>query len=191
VNYIWTGRYFDNVQSPTEGHAYGFELGGGVTLGDRHDPFQRTVLRYLGFVPTGKSRLQLRAEAGALFAPAGANIPATQLFRTGGDTTVRGYGYLDIGVPLPGGLVGFGRYLTVGSAEWQRPITHNGQPTTFEHTLFVDAGAVANEPGELRARVGVGTGVRWRSPVGPVEAAVAYGVESHKFRIHFTAGFVF
>jgi translocation and assembly module TamA len=33
--------------------------------------------------------------------------------------------------------------------------------------------------------------VRWRSPVGPVEAAVAYGVESHKFRIHFTAGFVF
>jgi translocation and assembly module TamA len=191
VNYIWTGRYFDNIQSPTQGHGYGFELGGGVTLEGRHDPFQRTVLRYLGFQPTGKSRLQLRAEAGAVFAPSGANIPATQLFRTGGDTTVRGYPYLDIGVPLPGGVIGFGRYLTVGSVEWQRPITHNGQPTTFEHTLFVDAGAVANEPSELRARVGVGTGVRWRSPVGPVEAAVAYGVETHKFRIHFTAGFVF
>ncbi|MBK6008854.1 BamA/TamA family outer membrane protein [Ramlibacter ginsenosidimutans] len=191
VNYIWTGRYFDNIQSPTQGHGYGFELGAGVTLDDRHDPFQRTVLRYLGYRPTGKSRLQLRAEAGALFAPSGANIPATQLFRTGGDTTVRGYPYLDIGVPLPGGVIGFGRYLTVGSVEWQRPITHNGQPTTFEHTLFVDAGAVANEPSELRARVGVGTGVRWRSPVGPVEAAVAYGVETHQFRIHFTAGFVF
>jgi translocation and assembly module TamA len=33
--------------------------------------------------------------------------------------------------------------------------------------------------------------VRWRSPVGPVEMAVAYGVEPRKFRLHFTAGFVF
>ncbi len=191
VNYIWTGRYFDNVQSPTTGHGYGLEVGGGVTLQGKHDLFQRTVARYLGYYPTGRSRIQLRGEAGAVFAPAGANIPATQLFRTGGDTTVRGYSYLDIGVPLPGDVVGPGRYMTVGSVEWQRPITHNGQPTTFEHTLFVDAGAVANHPSEFRARVGVGTGVRWRSPVGPVEAALAYGVETQRFRIHFTAGFVF
>src|SRR3954469_7974737 len=170
VNYIWTGRYYDNVQSPTRGHGYGFELGGGVTLRDKHDPFQRTLVRYLGFYPFERSRLQLRAEAGAVFAPQGANIPATQLFRTGGDTTVRGYPFLDIGVPLPGDLVGPGRYLTVGSVEWQRPIRLNDQPTRFEHTLFVDAGAVANHPGELQPRVGVGTGIRWRSPVGPLEA---------------------
>jgi translocation and assembly module TamA len=37
----------------------------------------------------------------------------------------------------------------------------------------------------------VGTGVRWRSPVGPVEAAIAYGVQAKRFRLHFSAGFVF
>lgn len=191
ANYIWTGRYFDNIQVPTSGYGIGVELGGGVTLAGENDLFQRTLVRWLGFRPLQRGRLQLRAEAGAVFARAGAKVPATQLFRTGGDTSVRGYKYLDIGVPLPGGLVGPGRYLAVGSVEWQRPITVRGNTTQFEHTVFVDAGAVADRVGDLRPKVGVGSGVRWRSPVGPIEAAIAYGVQARKFRLHFTAGFVF
>jgi translocation and assembly module TamA len=191
VNYIWTGRYFDSLQSPSSGYGVGFELGGGVTLAGDHSPFQRTVLRWLGYRPMPTGRLQLRAEGGAVFARQSALIPSGSLFRTGGDTTVRGYKFLDIGVPLPGDLVGPGRYLALGSAEWQRPISRRGQSTQFEHTLFVDAGAVADRVGDLRPKVGVGTGVRWRSPVGPVEAALAYGVQARKLRLHFTAGFVF
>ena len=190
-NYIWTGRYFDDLQLPSRGYGVAFELGGGVTLGTVRQPFQRTVLRWLGFRPLERGRLQLRAEAGAVIARRNATIPAPQLFRTGGDTTVRGYKFLDIGVPLPGGLVGPGRYLTVGSLEWQRPILSGGKRTEFEHTLFVDAGSVADQIGDLHAKVGVGTGVRWRSPVGPVEAALAYGVQPRRFRLHFSAGFVF
>jgi translocation and assembly module TamA len=191
VNYVWTGRYFDNVQQPSSGYGIGIEFGGGLTLGGNGHAFQRTLVRWLGYRPLPKGRLQLRAEGGAVLAREGARIPATQLFRTGGDTSVRGYGYLDIGVPLAGGLVGPGRYLADGSIEWQRPIRWRGQATAFEHTLFVDAGAVADQPGQLRAKVGVGTGVRWRSPVGPVEAAIAYGVQAKRFRLHFSAGFVF
>jgi translocation and assembly module TamA len=190
-NFIWTGRYFDNVQSPTSGQAIGFELGAGYTLEGDRQPFQRTLVRWLGYQPLEGSRLELRAEAGGVFAKGNPNIPATQLFRTGGDTSVRGYGYLDIGIDLGDGVIGPGRYMTVGSVEWQRPITLRGQRTQFEHTLFVDAGAVADKPSQLRAQYGVGTGVRWRSPVGPVEAAVAYGVDPKRFRLHFSAGFVF
>lgn len=191
ANYAWTGRYFGNAQMPSSGYGIGVEFGGGFTLGGNGHPFQRTLVRWLGYRPLTQGRLQLRAEGGAVFARQGARIPATQLFRTGGDTSVRGYGYLDIGVPLPGGLVGPGRYLADGSIEWQRPIRWKGEATAFEHTLFVDAGAVADEPTQLHAKVGVGTGVRWRSPVGPVEAAIAYGVQSRRFRLHFSAGFVF
>ncbi len=190
-NYIWTGRYFDNLQNPSSGFGIAFELGGGITLGSRRQPFQRTVVRWLGYRPLQKGRLQLRAEGGAVLAASTARVPAPQLFRTGGDTTVRGYRFLDIGVPLPGGLVGPGRFLAVGSAEWQRPIVRAGQPTQFESILFVDAGAVADHIGQLRPKVGVGTGVRWRSPVGPIEAAIAYGVQPRRFRLHLTAGFQF
>ncbi|MCC2632603.1 MAG: surface antigen [Ramlibacter sp.] len=156
-----------------------------------NEPFQRTVLRGLVYRPLGSGTLKLRAEAGAVFAKANAPIPATQLFRTGGDTTVRGYKFLDIGVPLDDGLVGPGRYLGVASVEWQKPIVRRGQPTQFDHVVFIDSGAVADKVGDLRPKFGVGTGVRWRSPLGPVEASIAYGVQPREFRLHFTAGFVF
>jgi len=191
ANYVWTGRYFDNQQLPNSGYGIGIEFGGGITLEGNGHPFQRTLVRSISYWPLERGRIQVRAEGGAVFAREGATVPATQLFRTGGDTSVRGYGFLDIGVPLADGLVGPGHYLAVGSVEWQRPIQIRGEPSAFEHTLFVDAGAVAERPQELRAKVGVGTGVRWRSPVGPIEAAIAYGVDPRKFRVHFTAGFVF
>ncbi|MEO5670395.1 MAG: BamA/TamA family outer membrane protein [Ramlibacter sp.] len=191
VNYVWTGRYFDSVTFPTRGHGLGFEVGGGVALTGERGPFQRTVLRWLGLRPLREGRLQLRAEVGAVLARPATQVPSTQLFRTGGDTTVRGYGFREIGVALPGGQVGPGRYMAVGSVEWQRPIRWQGKVTDFESVAFVDAGAVSDKPSELRFSAGVGGGVRWKSPVGPVQADIAYGVKPRKFRLHLSVGFVF
>jgi translocation and assembly module TamA len=191
ANYVWTGRYFDSLTFPTRGHGLGAELGGGVTLTGDRAVFQRTVLRGLFLRPLKQGRLQLRGEAGAVLARSSARVPSTQLFRTGGDTTVRGYGFREIGVELPGGQVGPGRYLAVGSVEWQRPIRWDGRATEFESVLFVDAGGVADRLGDLRLSTGVGTGVRWKSPVGPVQADLAYGVESKKVRLHMSVGFTF
>lgn len=191
VNYVWTGRHFRNLPTPTGGFGLGAELGGGVTLGGDRSPFARGLVRWLGLRPLSRGRLQLRAEGAAVVVRSSARLPATLLFRTGGDTTVRGYGFRDIGVALPGGGVGPGRYEAVGSVEWQRPIRRNGVDSAWESLLFVDTGAVANRPGDLRPVVGVGTGVRWRSPIGPVEGALAYGVQPRRFRLHLTVGFQF
>ena len=191
VNYVWTGRYFDSLTFPTSGYGLGAELGGGVTLSGDRGVFQRTVLRGLLLRPLKQGRLQFRGEAGAVLARSSARVPSTQLFRTGGDGTVRGYGFREIGVELPGGQTGPGRYLAVGSVEWQRPIRWNGRATEFESVLFVDAGGVADRPGDLRLSTGVGTGVRWKSPVGPVQADIAYGVKSKSVRLHMSVGFVF
>jgi translocation and assembly module TamA len=191
VNYVWTGRYFDSLTNPTRGYGAGIELGGGVTLAGSHDVFQRTVFRWLGLRPLADGRLQLRAELGAVLARPSAQIPATQMFRTGGDTTVRGYGYRDIGVALANGQIAPGRYEAVGSVEWQRPLKRQGLPTNFESVLFIDTGAVSDKVGDLRFSTGVGTGVRWRSPVGPVQADIAYGIKAKRFRLHMSVGFVF
>ncbi len=193
ANYVWTGRYFDNLPFPGNGYGLGFELGGGTTLGADRQPFGRTVGRWLGIkgLSGGNGRLAMRAEGGAVLANKTANLPSSQLFRTGGDTTVRGYDLRDIGVPLADGGVGPGRYLAVGSVEWQRPIKQNGVPGDFENTLFVDAGAVADSPRELRPSVGVGTGIRWRSPIGPLAASVAYGIKARQVRFHLSVGFAF
>ena len=191
ANYVWTGRYFDSLPFPGRGYALGFELGAGTTLGQDRQPFSRTVGRWLGIKPLARGRIALRAEAGAVVSKDTARIPATQLFRTGGDTTVRGYKFRDIGIPLGNGVVGPGRYLAVGSIEWQRPITLKGQTSEFEHTVFVDAGAVADKPQDLRPSLGLGTGVRWRSPIGPLQIDLAYGLKVKQARLHISVGFVF
>ncbi len=190
-NYVWTGRYFDSLPFPSKGYGVGFEAGGGVTLGDRRQPFVRGVGRWLSVHSLSNSRIATRAEAGAVIAADNARVPSTQLFRTGGDSTVRGYGYRTIGIPLTGGVVGPGRYMAVGSVEWQRPIMKDGLPTEWEHTVFMDAGAVADNVKDLKPSVGIGTGVRWRSPIGPLQIDLAYGVKVKALRLHVNVGFVF
>ncbi|WP_239027192.1 autotransporter assembly complex protein TamA [Ramlibacter algicola] len=191
ANYIWAGRYFDRLPYPTRGHSLGLEVGGGLTLVGSKSPFQRTVVRALKIQPLEDSRIQWRGEAGAVLAPDRARVPATQLFRTGGDTTVRGYGLREIGVVRDNGVVVPGRYMAVGSVEWQRPIRRGGVETNFEHALFIDGGAVADQVDRLRPWWGVGTGVRYKSPLGPLQADLAYGVKVHSFRLHLTLSSTF
>ena len=190
-NYVWTGRYFDSLPFPSRGYGLGFEAGGGVTLSERRQPFARAVGRWLGIHSLTGSRIATRAEVGAVIAADSARVPSTQLFRTGGDSTVRGYGYRTIGIPLAGGVIGPGRYEAVGSVEWQRPILKDGVATEWEHTIFMDAGAVADRAKDLRPSVGIGTGLRWRSPIGPLQIDLAYGVRVKALRLHVNVGFVF
>ena len=191
ANYAWSGRYFDSLPFPRSGFGVGFELGGGSTLSGKRMPYTRAAGRWMGIVPLERGRLALRAEGGGVWAQDSARIPESQLFRTGGDTSVRGYGYRDIGIPLANGAMGPGRYMTTASVEWQRPILRAGRPTEFENTLFIDAGAVADRPQDLRPVFGIGTGVRWKSPIGPLQIDLAYGIKPKRFRLHMSVGFVF
>ena len=200
ANYAWTLRYFDSLPFPSSGWGLGLELGGGTTLGSTRAPYSRGLARLLGYLPLDRSdsplarragRLALRAEVGAVLAKEGITLPSTQLFLTGGDNSVRGYGYRDIGITLPDGQTTAGRYLTLASLEWQRPIVINGRLTDWESTVFMDAGAVADKPADLRAKVGVGVGARWKSPIGPLQVDLAYGVAVEKLRLHLSVGFSF
>ncbi len=197
----WTWQGFNNPTAPTRGWGLAAELGAGSTLRTAHDPFVRALLRWQGFVGLGRvqmneqlsraSRLSLRLQGGAVLARRQAAIPATQLFLSGGDTTVRGYGWQSIGAHLQGNQIYGGRYLAVASVEWQRPIALRGNLTDFESATFIDIGAVGNSPAEMRPRVGLGAGLRWRSPVGPLQADLAWGVQAHQLKLHLRLGFSF
>ena len=201
ANYSWTGRYFNSNLAPTRGYGLGLELGAGSTLGERHEPYARSLLRWQWFVPLGRvegedgrgrrSRLAVRTDLGAVLARTNAPVPVTELFLTGGDATVRGYAYRSIGARTENNQLYGGRYLAVGSIEWQRPMLRDGRVSDWENTFFIDAGAVADRVRALDPRVGVGTGVRWRSPVGPLQADLAYGVRVHSLRLHMRLGFNF
>lgn len=202
ANYAVTLRNFDSTPFPSRGWGLGLEVGGGTTLGAEHEPYGRVLARGLTYLPLERNssvtkpgqdagRIAVRAEAGAVWARDGAVLPSTQLFLTGGDTSVRGYTYRDIGVSRSNGVVTPGRFLATGSVEWQRPIMLNGRVSDWESTIFLDAGAVADQVQELRAKVGVGAGVRWKSPIGPLQIDLAYGLEVKLLRLHMNVGFSF
>lgn len=218
-NYSWTWRHFDTLPYPNRGYGLGLTLGLGTTLGRVRYPFVSTQARWLGYwpldpvadvldsmlqrvrypdaitVPTESGgrlgRLALRLQGGAVLGDTDAPIPDTQLFLTGGDASVRGYGLRDIGVPQSDGSVVAGRYMAVASLEWQRPIWRDGARTPWESVLFVDAGAVTNQATAVNAQVGVGAGLRYNSPVGPLQLDMAYGVDAQRWRIHLNVGFSF
>jgi translocation and assembly module TamA len=58
--------------------------------------------------PLGQSWYgQARVELGQVHLPTGVAVPESQLFRAGGDDSVRGYGYRSLG-PVTDGVVGSG-----------------------------------------------------------------------------------
>jgi len=194
ANFGWTRRQFDNMPFPTRGHGLAAEVGVGWTVAQKGAPFLRARGRWQGLWPLPDERmgrLSVRLEGGAVVAKTSTPVPDSQLFLTGGDQTVRGYALRDIGVPDASGTTNPGRLLTVGSLEWQRPIWSHGVRTAWESTVFVDAGSVANQVSDLHAKVGVGAGVRYISPVGPLQVDLAYGVATRRLRLHLSVGFSF
>jgi translocation and assembly module TamA len=193
LNYAWTWRRFDSMPFPTQGTGWGLELGYGVTLGTPREPFGRWLARGMWLLPLGPQlgRLALRGETGSVVSKNANALPATQLFIAGGDNSVRGYAPGSLGITQANGTVRPGQYLSVGSLEWQRPIRWNQQRTDWESAVFVDAGAVADQPTQLHAQLGYGVGARWRSPVGPLRIDLAYGQATQKLRLHLSVGFIF
>ncbi|WP_028485010.1 autotransporter assembly complex family protein [Thioalkalivibrio sp. ALE17] len=132
----------------------------------------------------GPGRVLARADAGFTEVDAVQDLPSSLRFYAGGDASIRGYGYQRVGPRNEDGDVIGGRHKVVGSLEYDYPVVGN-----WSAAAFVDAGNVVNEWDEFDPVYGVGIGVRWRSPVGPIRVDLAHGPDSEDdFRIHFSMG---
>ncbi|MBW8369219.1 MAG: autotransporter assembly complex protein TamA [Arenimonas sp.] len=137
-----------------------------------------------------RDRLLLRAEAGTTLSDDFAEFPPSLRFYAGGDRSVRGYAYREIGEQFEtlGGdryVVG-GKHLAVASVEYERMFTRQ-----WGGAVFVDAGDAFDRRDDFKAELGVGVGVRWRSPVGPVRVDIARGLgdaAGSSLRLHFNIG---
>jgi len=187
VTYAVTRRKVDNLLFPTKGHVLNWQLGGALLA---EEPFARASVKGLFYFPLNpKNLVLLRGEAGAVMSKQKDGIPATYLFRAGGDQSVRGYAYQELGVEVDntaGTATVGGRYLATASAEYQ----HWLRPA-WGAAVFYDAGNAADRLSGLHPKSGYGVGVRWKSPVGPLNVDAAYGHSVKKVRLHFSLGISF
>jgi translocation and assembly module TamA len=186
LTYAVTRRELDNLVTPTRGWVLSGQIGGALLPVFTDEQFIRAYGRAFYLRPLGTaSTLVLRAEAGAVGSRNKAGVPETFLFRAGGDQSVRGYAYQELGVKEGVATVG-GRYLATASIEyqyWFKP--------PWGAAVFYDAGNAADRLADLRPKVGYGVGARWRSPAGPINVDIAYGKAARQVRLHFSLGFTF
>jgi translocation and assembly module TamA len=179
-----TWRRTDDLISPRSGYL-GVLTAGGAPPGLASRQFSRATGQLALFLPLARrSDLALRGEVGGVWAEERSGIPSSFLFRTGGDNTVRGYAFESLGVGLGNAVVG-GRYMAVGSAEYIQWLAES-----WGAAVFVDAGN-AWDSGRFEPAIGAGFGGRFRTPIGPVRADLAYGEQTKNWRVHFSVGFTF
>ena len=132
------------------------------------------------------ARLLTRADAGFTLIDQLDTLPASVRFFAGGDTSVRGYAYKSLGPTDPFGNVVGGENLLVGSIEVDQEIAES-----WALAAFVDSGNAYDDLNDFNAATGIGVGVRWFSPLGPIRVDVAFPQEENapdEYRLHITLG---
>ncbi|MGY5449452.1 autotransporter assembly complex protein TamA [Agarivorans sp. MS3-6] len=129
-------------------------------------------------------RVLLRADVGAIIVDEITDVPASMRFFAGGDQSIRGYDYKTISPTNDDGQLIGGKYMTVGSIEYNYQFAEKWRWATF-----VDAGTATNDFSEP-VSIGAGMGIRWLTLIGPLRIDVAKGFqnESDPWRVHFSLG---
>ena len=183
----WTWVDADNRLFPTRGLLFGFELRGASTALLSDLDFVQGMLRLKGvYALNDTSRFIARGNAGATLISQGfEQLPTSLRFFTGGDASVRGYAFNSIGPTDDEGTVIGGKNLLVGSVEYEHRVWDG-----WSLAAFVDTGD-AFDSGSPDLKTGVGVGLRWHSPVGPVRLDFASGLDrppGDVFRFSFGIG---
>ena len=145
---------------------------------------QGKIIRTLG----EQNRLIGRAEVGYTVTNEFRELPPRFRFFAGGDRSVRGFAYQSLGREDEAGNVIGGESLMVASLEYERWFPEIwGQK--LGAAVFFDTGNASQSFGGVLAR-GAGLGVRWRSPIGPIRADVAWALSEpgHPIRFHLNIG---
>ena len=128
------------------------------------------------------------------------DLPASERFFAGGDTTIRGYALDSVGAPETISTNGFptgGNAVLLLNGELRFPVWKD-----FGGVVFVDGGNVFRRVTEFdiaELRGSVGFGLRYKSPVGPIRVDLGFKMDRRESRgrledrtaLHFSLGQAF
>lgn len=125
-----------------------------------------------------------RADAGYIVTDNFNQVPYNLRYFAGGDQSIRGYDYKSLS-PIENDLLIGGQAFGIGSLEYN----YQFKPG-WRAAVFADAGNAYDEKFSNPTKYGVGLGVRWASPVGPIRIDVGAGIseDSIPIRLHFFIG---
>lgn len=134
---------------------------------------QHTWIRSIG----DSNRFILRGNFGYVDTADFSRIPPSFRFFAGGDRSIRGYSYQSISPKNSQGELTGGSKLITGSFEYDRHFVEQ-----WWGALFIDSGEAIDGLTDTNFKTGVGTGIRWISPIGPIKFDVATPIDSITFK---------
>ncbi|MEP6633960.1 MAG: BamA/TamA family outer membrane protein, partial [Luteimonas sp.] len=186
-----TAEYIDvdDRLYPRHGIGGSLLLRGGVEGAGSDATFAQAQTRASWFKGLGeRSRLIVRGELGHTFTDALVQIPPSLRFYAGGDRSIRGYQYREVGPRIldANGHNAFAlgaKNVATASVEYEHYFA-NG----WGFATFVDSGTAFDDTPDWRT--GIGAGVRWKSPVGPLRIDIAHGLDDpdSSFTLSFNIG---
>jgi translocation and assembly module TamA len=182
---LLTRKETNDLYFPLSGYSllYGLRLAAESLLSDTSLAQARAEAKWLTQVGAD-GRVILRAALGGMVVDDFDALPPELRFFAGGDRSIRGFDYQQIGDLNAEGEVIGGEYEIVASAEYEHYFLAN-----WGAAIFVDAGDAFTQ--QFDTNVGAGVGLRWKSPVGLVRLEVARPVISdfdHSWRVHLVIG---
>ncbi|MGQ7958189.1 autotransporter assembly complex protein TamA [Pseudomonas sp. SP16.1] len=175
----------DNRLDPRRGYRLQFGLSGAVdgVLSDADLVHGNVMLKGLTTV-LDNHRLLGRVQLGGTETDGFSGVPPSLRFFAGGDQSVRGYDYQSLSPENGRGDKIGGRYLFAASAEYQYSLSER-----WRLAAFVDQGNAFDSLEFPTLKTGVGFGVRWVSPVGPLRLDLAHALDDEGgVRLHFSMG---
>ena len=194
LDWHWIRRAVDNLLDPRRGNVVELRIGGASRHLLSGRDFLRSHLRAQQWWPVDwlgpRDVFSLRGELGTTAAGSRSGIPQDYLFRAGGAQSVRGHAYQSLGVKEGSAVVG-GRALAIASAEYTHWLSSGeGAAGPWGIAAFVDVGDAADDWRVLDPAVGIGAGVRWKSPAGPLALDLAHGLardgRAAQWQVHFS-----
>jgi translocation and assembly module TamA len=181
----WSRTWADNTLYTRHGGRLSLSLSGASEALLSDLTFGQVVLRGKYIRSIGEnSRIITRAAIGATEVSDFEQLPPSLRFFAGGDNSIRGFDYQSLGPEGDDGEVEGGRYLAVGSLEYENMFLGDWGGAVF--TDFGNAYNSFSDPIEYS----VGVGVRWRSPVGliRVDIAKALSESDESIALHIVIG---
>ncbi len=163
-------RYRGSETFPSWGDSqrYGFDMARSGILSDVS--FLRFTLNAsLVRTPWEGHRFITRAAFGWLATESFDEIPPDLRFFAGGDRSIRGYDYKSVSPTDSAGRLTGAKKMLTASLEYQKRIEG-----PWWGAAFVDGGEAVHSFANVRWKVGVGAGVRWVSPIGPIKLDIAF-----------------
>ncbi len=131
------------------------------------------------------ARLLVRGEVGWTIKEDFKDLPFSVRYFAGGDDSVRGYDYKSLGPTDADGIVTGGVDKLTGSIELDQQVYGR-----WSVAAFVDIGNAFDTFNNMSLKTGVGAGIRWYSPLGPIRFDIGVPLDEapDSFRIHVTLG---